>query len=53
MLYIGYFIIVSGHNIRKMITQDKAPNEFNNTPLADQQFRVLPAPSALSTVSNA
>ena len=33
------------------ITQDKAPNQFNNTPLADQHFRVLLPPSALSIVS--
>ena len=35
------------------ITEDKAPNQFNNTPLAHQECRVLMAPSVPSIVSNA
>ena len=30
------------------ITENRAPNQFNNTPLADQRFRVRLAPSSLS-----
>ena len=38
---------------RQWITQDKAPNHFNNTTLADQQCRVLLAPLGLSIVTMA
>ena len=48
---IPIFLLLLTTTANHVITQDKAPNQFNNTPLADQRYRVLLAPLAPSIVS--
>ena len=40
-----------GHNLLMQITEDKAPKQFNNSPLADKRVRVLLATSSPARVS--
>ena len=54
-LGVNIWVSTLGVNIacQHWITQDKAPNQFNNTPLANQQCRVLLVPKALTIVTMA